>query len=87
MWFWACGQAPSFPFGPLPPRALRRSTNDGRRLSQVNTGQEFDGSDSGARPDEAISWGKIKAEATPVKVYAEATIIMPLLVAQTFARE
>jgi deoxyhypusine synthase len=53
----------------------------------VNTGQEFDGSDSGARPDEAISWGKIKAEATPVKVYAEATIIMPLLVAQTFARE
>jgi len=26
----------------------------------VNTGQEFDGSDAGARPDEAISWGKIK---------------------------
>lgn len=36
----------------------------------INTGQEFDGSDSGARPDEAISWGKIKAEARPVKVYA-----------------
>ena len=27
----------------------------------VNTGQEFDGSDAGARPDEAVSWGKIKA--------------------------
>ncbi|GFN98428.1 deoxyhypusine synthase, partial [Plakobranchus ocellatus] len=34
----------------------------------VNTGNEFDGSDSGARPDEAISWGKIKITASPVKV-------------------
>ena len=51
----------------------------------VNTGQEFDGSDSGARPDEAVSWGKVKLDATPVKVYAEATIILPLIVAQTFA--
>ena len=34
----------------------------------INTGNEFDGSDSGARPDEAISWGKIKASARPVKV-------------------
>nr|KAG5693418.1 hypothetical protein BaRGS_009891 [Batillaria attramentaria] len=33
----------------------------------VNTASEFDGSDSGARPDEAISWGKIKSAATPVK--------------------
>lgn len=30
--------------------------------------KEFDGSDSGARPDEAISWGKIKIDAKPVKV-------------------
>ena len=34
----------------------------------INTAQEFDGSDSGARPDEAISWGKIKMDAKPVKV-------------------
>ncbi len=34
----------------------------------VNTAHEFDGSDSGARPDEAVSWGKIKLNATPVKV-------------------
>lgn len=34
----------------------------------VNTAQEFDGSDSGARPDEAISWGKIKSTAKNVKV-------------------
>ena len=30
--------------------------------------QEFDGSDSGARPDEAVSWGKIRIDAKPVKV-------------------
>lgn len=51
----------------------------------VNTGQEFDGSDSGARPDEAISWGKIRLDARPVKVYADASLILPLLVSQTFA--
>eukprot|EP00238_Polyblepharides_amylifera_P002116 CAMPEP_0196589256 /NCGR_PEP_ID=MMETSP1081-20130531/63114_1 /TAXON_ID=36882 /ORGANISM="Pyramimonas amylifera, Strain CCMP720" /LENGTH=245 /DNA_ID=CAMNT_0041912009 /DNA_START=92 /DNA_END=829 /DNA_ORIENTATION=- len=51
----------------------------------VNTAAEFDGSDSGARPDEAVSWGKIRMDATPVKVYADATLVFPLLVAQTFA--
>src|SRR6266481_479120 len=34
----------------------------------INTAQEFDGSDAGARPDEAISWGKIKVGADSVKV-------------------
>jgi len=53
----------------------------------INTGQEFDGSDSGARPDEAISWGKIKIDATPVKIFADASLIFPLLVAMTFAKE
>mmetsp|Transcript_17768 Transcript_17768/g.36444 ORF Transcript_17768/g.36444 Transcript_17768/m.36444 type:complete len:375 (-) Transcript_17768:1628-2752(-) len=53
----------------------------------VNTAQEFDGSDSGARPDEAKSWGKIRANAKPVKVYGDATIIFPLLVSQTFAKD
>ncbi|KAG5219412.1 Deoxyhypusine synthase [Salix suchowensis] len=51
----------------------------------INTGQEFDGSDSGARPDEAVSWGKIRADAQAVKVYADATLVFPLLVAGTFA--
>jgi len=37
----------------------------------INTAQEFDGSDAGARPDEAVSWGKIKAEADSVKVCSE----------------
>mmetsp|Transcript_21285 Transcript_21285/g.63573 ORF Transcript_21285/g.63573 Transcript_21285/m.63573 type:complete len:362 (-) Transcript_21285:13-1098(-) len=53
----------------------------------VNTGQEFDGSDSGARPDEAVSWGKIRMDAKPVKVYADATIAFPLIVSQTFAKD
>ncbi|XP_028842786.1 deoxyhypusine synthase [Denticeps clupeoides] len=51
----------------------------------VNTGQEFDGSDSGARPDEAVSWGKIRMDSKPVKVYADASLVFPLLVAETFA--
>jgi len=52
----------------------------------INTGQEFDGSDSGARPDEAVSWGKISLQANPVKVYCEATIAFPILVGMTFAK-
>ena len=42
--------------------------NGAERAVFVNTGQEFDGSDAGARPDEAVSWGKIKADAESVKV-------------------
>ncbi|XP_039287510.1 probable deoxyhypusine synthase [Nilaparvata lugens] len=52
----------------------------------INTASEFDGSDSGARPDEAISWGKIKRNANPVKVYAEASLVFPLIVGETFAK-
>ena len=67
----------------------------------INTAQEYDGSDAGARPDEAVSWGKIKIGADSVKVsrefrcqgttaddyqvYAEATVVFPLIVAATFA--
>ena len=53
----------------------------------VNTGQEFDGSDSGAKPDEAISWGKIKMDAKPVKLCCDASLALPLLVSQTFAKD
>jgi deoxyhypusine synthase len=34
----------------------------------INTNGEFDGSDAGASTDEAVSWGKIKAGASSVKV-------------------
>ncbi|KAL1840082.1 hypothetical protein VTJ49DRAFT_817 [Mycothermus thermophilus] len=51
----------------------------------INTAQEFDGSDAGARPDEAVSWGKIKIGADAVKVYLEATACFPFIVANTKA--
>lgn len=53
----------------------------------INTAQEFDGSDAGALPDEAVSWGKILPEAESVKVFADATLVFPLLVAETFAKQ
>ncbi|MEK6908956.1 MAG: deoxyhypusine synthase [Nanoarchaeota archaeon] len=52
----------------------------------INTSQEFDGSDSGAMPSEAVSWGKILSNAQSVKVFADATIVFPLLVAESFAK-
>ena len=52
----------------------------------VNTASEYDGSDAGARPDEAVSWGKIKLDSKPVKLWAEATLVFPILVAETFVR-
>jgi len=52
----------------------------------INTASEYDGSDAGASPDEAVSWGKIRREATPVKVFGEATLIFPLLVSQSFVK-
>ncbi|MEK6899729.1 MAG: deoxyhypusine synthase [Nanoarchaeota archaeon] len=53
----------------------------------VNTAQEYDGSDSGARVEEAISWGKVKAHAPSVKIHCDATIAFPLLVAGGFVDE
>ncbi|KAF9596557.1 hypothetical protein IFM89_012288 [Coptis chinensis] len=53
----------------------------------INTAQEFDGSDSGAQPDEAVSWGKLRGSAKTVKVHCDATIAFPLLVAETFAQK
>jgi deoxyhypusine synthase len=52
----------------------------------INTSQEFDGSDAGARPDEAVSWGKILPNAESMKVFADATIVFPLLVAESFGK-
>ena len=34
-----------------------------------------------------MSWGKIRLTARPVKVYADATLVFPLLVSQTFVKE
>jgi deoxyhypusine synthase len=53
----------------------------------INNSDEFDGSDAGALPEEAVSWGKILPEAERVKVYGDATILFPLLVAESFAKK
>jgi len=52
----------------------------------INNSQEFDGSDAGALPEEAVSWGKIRTGAESVKVFGDATILLPILVASTFAK-
>ncbi len=53
----------------------------------INNAQEFDGSDAGALPEEAVSWGKITPSAMSVKVFGDATILFPLLVAESFAKK
>lgn len=47
----------------------------------MTTAQEFDGSLSGAKIKEAVSWGKVKADASKMTVEGDATIALPLLVA------
>jgi deoxyhypusine synthase len=51
----------------------------------VNTAADYDGSDSGATPNEAISWGKLRANARHVKLHGDASLLFPLLVARAFA--
>jgi deoxyhypusine synthase len=51
----------------------------------ISTGMEGDGSLSGAPPNEAVSWGKIKEENTNyTQIEAEATLVFPMLVAGAF---
>lgn len=52
----------------------------------INTAMEYDGSDAGAEPEEAISWGKIHPEAQHVKVVGDATILFPLITAAAFQK-
>ncbi len=45
----------------------------------ITTAVEWDGSLSGARLREAISWGKVKPSAMRETIYGDATIILPLI--------
>ena len=45
----------------------------------ISTAPEYDGSLSGARLREAISWGKIRPDASHVLVEGEASMILPIL--------
>jgi len=47
----------------------------------VTTAVEWDGSLSGARVREAVSWGKVKETAKQVTIEGDATVILPLMIA------
>ncbi|TBU03969.1 deoxyhypusine synthase [Hamiltosporidium tvaerminnensis] len=53
----------------------------------VNTAEEYNGSDAGASIEEAISWGKVVPDNTAVKIFGDATIIFPILVAGSFYKQ
>nr|AIE98949.1 deoxyhypusine synthase (dys1) [uncultured marine group II/III euryarchaeote KM3_102_D05] len=52
---------------------------------QITTAPEHDGSLSGARLREAISWGKVRADAPQVVVEGDASVLLPLLGADLFS--
>ena len=52
----------------------------------VSTADEWDGSLSGARPREAVSWGKISPEAKRIMVEGDASLILPLMMSSLLAR-
>lgn len=53
----------------------------------ITTAQEYDASDSGGNQQEAMTWAKLKVNASNVKVRAEASLVFPLLVAATFRKK
>src|SRR5512136_2217881 len=52
----------------------------------ISTADEWDGSLSGARPREAVSWGKISEKAKRIMIEGDATVIMPIMASSLFAR-
>ena len=52
----------------------------------ITTAPEYDGSLSGARLREAISWGKVRPEASQVVVEGDASVLLPLLGGDLFSQ-
>jgi deoxyhypusine synthase len=52
----------------------------------VSTADEWDGSLSGARPREAVSWGKISKIARRIMVEGDASLILPIMVSALINR-
>jgi deoxyhypusine synthase len=52
----------------------------------ISTADEWDGSLSGARPREAVSWGKIGEKAKKTMIEGDASIILPLMVSALITR-
>ncbi|MCW4021261.1 MAG: deoxyhypusine synthase [Candidatus Bathyarchaeota archaeon] len=53
----------------------------------VTTAVEWDGSLSGAKVREAISWGKVKETARRVTIEGDATVVLPLMIASLITQE
>ncbi|MFH1316618.1 MAG: deoxyhypusine synthase [Candidatus Woesearchaeota archaeon] len=53
----------------------------------ITTADSYDASDSGGDQEEAITWAKIRPEALRAKVFCDASIAFPLLVAGAFVKE
>jgi deoxyhypusine synthase len=52
----------------------------------ISTADEWDGSLSGARPREAVSWGKINEKAKRVMIEGDASLILPLMTSALLSR-
>jgi deoxyhypusine synthase len=52
----------------------------------ISTADEWDGSLSGARPREAVSWGKISEKAKRIMVEGDASLILPIMVSSLITR-
>ncbi|MBU3905236.1 MAG: deoxyhypusine synthase [Nanoarchaeota archaeon] len=52
----------------------------------ITTATQYDGSLSGARLTEAVSWGKVKEKAKYVTVDGDATIILPIILSALYER-
>jgi deoxyhypusine synthase len=52
----------------------------------ISTADEWDGSLSGARPREAVSWGKISERARKIMIEGDASVILPLMVSALITR-
>jgi deoxyhypusine synthase len=52
----------------------------------ISTADEWDGSLSGARPREAVSWGKISEKAKRVMIEGDATMVLPIMTGALLTR-
>ena len=52
----------------------------------ISTAEEWDGSLSGARPREAVSWGKINEKAKRIMIEGDASLILPIMVSSLITR-
>jgi deoxyhypusine synthase len=52
----------------------------------ISTAVEWDGSLSGARPREAVSWGKISEKAQKIMIEGDASLILPIMVSALISR-